>query len=248
MNTIYTCGIKINPISIGEILSIVEDWLSKGKKGFQITGVNIEQIALLSKDKNFVHYVNSSDIINIDGIAVYSYLKFKGYKLSERTLCADILSSLLNVADKKRESVYLLGATEETINQLVCNLNSKYPNINIVGYHNGYFTNEQEIVDDISSKSPNYLFIGMPSPFKERFITTYKKKLNAGVCFGVGGMFDILAGKAMRAPAKVQKLGLEWLYRITQNPSGHSKRVIKALLPCLKVFIKHLFEKKRQIY
>ena len=248
MNTIYTCGIKINPISIEEILSIVDDWLSKGKKGLQITGVNIEQIALLSKDKNFEDYVNSSDIVNIDGIAVYSYLKFKGYKLSERTLCADILSSLLDSAIRKGVSIYLLGATEETIKQLVCNLNSAYPNINIVGYHNGYFKNEQEIVKDISSKSPDYLFIGMPSPFKERFITTYKKELETGVCFGVGGMFDILAGKANRAPEKVQKLGLEWLYRITQNPSGHSKRVIKALLPCLNVFIKHLFEKKRQIY
>ena len=72
--------------------------------------------------------------------------------------------------------------------------------------------------------------------------------METGVCFGVGGMFDIIAGKANRAPEKVQKLGLEWLYRITQNPTGHSKRVIKALLPCLKVFIKHLFEKKRQIY
>lgn len=248
MNTIYTCGIKINPISIEEILSIVDDWLSKGKKGLQITGVNIEQIALLSKDKNFEDYVNSSDIVNIDGIAVYSYLKFKGYKLSERTLCADILSCLLDSANRKGESIYLLGATEETIKQLVCNLNSAYPNINIVGYHNGYFKNEQEIVKDISSKSPEYLFIGMPSPFKERFITTYKKELETGVCFGVGGMFDIIAGKANRAPEKVQKLGLEWLYRITQNPTGHSKRVIKALLPCLKVFIKHLFEKKRQIY
>lgn len=248
MNTIYTCGIKINPISLGEILSIVEDWLSKGKKGLQITGVNIEQIALLAKDKNFEYYVNSSDIVNIDGIAVYSYLKFKGYKLSERTLCADILSSLLDSANRKGESIYLLGATEETIKQLVCNLNSTYPNINIVGYHNGYFKNEQEIVKDISSKSPDYLFIGMPSPFKERFITTYKKELDTGVCFGVGGMFDILAGKAMRAPEKVQKLGLEWLYRITQNPAGHSKRVVKALMPCLKIFIKYLFEKKQQSY
>lgn len=246
MNTIYTCGIKINPLSVDEICSIVDKWLSEGKKGLQITGVNLEQIALLSKNRDFKTYVNSSDIVNIDGMIVYWYLRMKGFEVKHRTLCADILFSMLNRANKQKESVYLLGATQETIEQLVDNLQKQYPNINIIGYHNGYFKDEQSIVDDISSKCPDYLFIGMPSPFKERFITTFKQELNVGVCFGVGGMFDILAGKTKRAPEKVQKMGIEWLYRITQNPSSHSKRVLKALFPCLVVFCKYIFEQRKQ--
>lgn len=245
MNTIYTCGIKINPLSVDEICSIADKWLSEGRKGFQITGVNLEQIALLSKNKNFRNYINSSNIVNIDGMIVYWYLRVKGFKLKHRTLCADILLNMLNRANERKESVYLLGATQETMEQLVINVQKQYPNINIVGYHNGYFKDEQFIVADISSKYPDYLFIGMPSPFKERFITTFKYKLNVGICFGVGGMFDILAGKAKRAPEKVQKMGVEWLYRIMQNPFGHSKRVLKAMLPCLCVFCKYLFEKRK---
>jgi N-acetylglucosaminyldiphosphoundecaprenol N-acetyl-beta-D-mannosaminyltransferase len=246
MNTIFSCGIKINPIPTDEIINITDKWLSDKNKGFQITGINLEQIALLSKNKQFSNYINSSDIVNIDGMIVYWYLKIKGYKNVQRTLCADILIRMLQIANERKEKVYLLGATQETIEQLVKNIQHQYPNIDIVGFHNGYFKNEKEIVNDIAICNPDYLFIGMPSPFKERFITTYKKELNTGICFGVGGMFDILAGKAQRAPKQIQSLGLEWLYRITQNPVGHSKRILRAFIPCIKVFCKHLFEKKRQ--
>lgn len=246
MNTIYTCGIKINPINVGEILSLTEQWLNEGKKGFQITGVNLEQMALLSKQPDFSEYINASDVVNIDGIVVYWYLKLKRFNLSHRTLCADILASFLHNANKFSRRIFLLGATQETIEILVDKIHNSYPNIQIVGYHNGFFSDEKQIVEEISNVHPDYLFIGMPSPFKERFISTYKHQLNTGICFGVGGMFDIMAGKSQRAPEKIQKMGLEWLYRITQNPLGHSKRVIRALFPCLRIFLKHLFVPRRQ--
>ena len=246
MNTIYSCGIKINPITVSEISSITDKWLNEGKRGIQITGINIEQIALLSRDENFANYINASDIVNIDGVAVSWYLRLKGYKEYQRTLCADILRMMLQKANNKSQSIYLLGATQETIEILVDKIKMWYPNIDIKGYSNGYFDNEQNIVDDIRSKHPDYIFIGMPSPFKEYFITTYKNELNAGVCFGVGGMFDILAGKAKRAPQYIQKMGLEWLYRITQNPVGHTKRVFRALIPCMHIFIKHIFEPRNK--
>lgn len=246
MNTIYTCGIKINPINVDEISSLAEQWLNEGKKGFQITGVNLEQMALLSKQPDFSEYINASNIVNIDGIVVYWYLKLKRFKLSQRTLCADILYSFLHSADKFNRRIFLLGATQETVEMLVDKIHNNYPNIQIVGYHNGFFSDEKQIVEEVAKVHPDYLFIGMPSPFKERFISTYKSQLNTGICFGVGGMFDIMAGKVQRAPEKIQKMGLEWLYRITQNPLGHSKRIMRALLPCLKIFLKHLFEPRRQ--
>ena len=246
MNTIHSCGIKINPMTVSEISSITDKWLNEGKKGIQITGINIEQMALLDRDKDFVNYINASDIVNIDGVVVSWYLKLKGFRLYQRTLCADILAMMLQKANDRSQSIYLLGATQDTIEILVDKIKKQYPNIEIKGYHNGYFQNEQEIINDIKSKTPDYLFIGMPSPFKERFITTYKEVLNAGICFGVGGMFDILAGKVKRAPDRVQKMGLEWLYRISQNPIGHTRRVLRAFLPCMKIFMKHMFERQNK--
>ena len=247
MNTIYTCGIKINPISIDEISAVTEQWLSEGKKGFQITGVNVRQIAFLHKCNQFKDYINSSDIVNIDGVSVSWYLKLKGYKLSGRALCADIFQQLLQNANKNHRTIYLLGAKQDTIEKLVEVITREYSNIRIVGSHNGYFDDEHTIVRDIADKHPDYLFIGMPSPFKERFAATYKSNLETGVVLGVGGMFDIMAGNTKRAPRNVQKLGLEWLYRIYQNPIGHTKRFIHTLIPSMVVFIKHLFEPRKQI-
>ena len=248
MNTIYSCGIKINPISIDEISNKTERWLRDGNKGLQITGINIEQIAYTHKFPEFKTYINNSDIVNIYGVSVYCYLKLKGYKLGGRVLCADIFHRLLENANNNHRSIYLLGATQDTIETLTQVISQKYENITIVGSHNGYFSDEQAIINDIANKHPDYLFIGMPSPFKERFITTHKESLLAGICFGVGGMFDIMAGNVKRAPQKVQQLGLEWLYRITQNPIKHTKRVWQALLPCCYVFIKNLFEPRKQTF
>lgn len=244
MNTIHSCGIKIDLLSVNEISAIVNSSLEKGRKGFHLTGINIEQIALINKNKEFKDYINSSDIVNIDGTAVSLFLRLRGYKESKRALCADIFLNMLKTANEKKQRVYFLGASEDVILKLVKNIHDKYPNINITGFHNGYFNDESQIVSEISKTNSDYLFIGMPSPFKERFITTYKHNLNVGVCYGVGGMFDILAGKVNRAPAKIQKMGLEWLYRISQNPIGHSKRVLKALIPCLLVFLNDLFIKR----
>lgn len=247
MNTIFDCGIKFNPITANEVLDFVNHWGKEGKKGIQITGVNIEQIALLEKNNEFASYINNSDIVNIDGTIVYLFLKLKGYKIKQKTLCADILYKFLHDANEKRDSIYLLGATQDTIEKVVENIHKQFPNIIIAGYNNGYFKDEKPIVEDIKNRNPKYVFLGMPSPMKERFITKNKANLNAVVCFGVGGMFDIIAGKASRAPKWIQYFGFEWLYRITQNPIGHTKRIGRALFPCLKVFLKNLFKRKSQI-
>lgn len=243
-NTINEFGIKIDTYSAKEFVEHITYDLESGKRSIQVMGINIEQIALLKKDRNFRGYCNSSDYVNIDGTSVCLYLKILGYKHVNRALCADIFYKLMDYANDKGESIYLLGAAPDTIGLVVKNLKEKYPNITIAGYHDGYFKDEKNIVNEIRNLKPTFLFLGMPSPMKERFITTYKNDINAGIYYGIGGMFDIIAGKAERAPKFWQKIGLEWLYRITQNPKGHTKRVFRALGPCLSVLISNLFKKK----
>ena len=247
MNTIYDCGIKFNPISVSEILKVVCELKKLGRRGIQITGVNLEQVAQLEKNEKFADYVNASDFVNIDGSIVYWYLKLKGYPIEGRALCADILYGLLDEAERKGETVFFLGATQDIIERLVTDIHQKYPHIIISGYHNGYFDDDAEIVEMIKSASPTYLFLGMPTPKKEFFISEYKSVLNASVCFGVGGMFDILAGEVNRAPAWIQKCHMEWLYRISQNPIGHTKRVWRALVPCVKVMWRYRKTPKNQV-
>lgn len=236
-------GIKIDTYTVQEFVEHIIADIETGKRAVQVTGINIEQIALIKKCKEFKDYCNTSDYTNIDGTSVSVFLKLLGHKEAKRALCADIFYGLLEYADKKGKSIYLLGASPDVIPLVANNLSEKYSNINIVGFHDGYYKNEKEIIEEIKSAKPTFLFLGMPSPMKERFISLYKQELDASVCFGVGGMFDIIAGKAERAPQFWQKIGLEWLYRITQNPKGHTKRVYKALLPSLSVFFREMIKK-----
>ena len=171
----------------------------------------------------------------------------RGFKYVQRTLCADLLYGLLAEADRNHESIYLLGAGQDVIENVAARIKESYPGLKIAGYNNGYFKSEAEIVETIGKCAPDYLFLGMPSPMKERFISVNKDRLNARVSLGVGGMFDIIAGKAKRAPVWIQRCGLEWFYRITQNPVEHTKRVCRALFPCMAVFVKYLFEKRNQV-
>lgn len=245
MNTIYTCGIKINPMTVEEIVSQVNQWVSEGKKNIQITGVNSRQIAFLDKVENFASYINSSDLVNIDGTLVYLFLKLRGFKVKQKAMCADILYRFLEDANEKGDSIYLLGAAPDIVEKVAVNLKKQYPNISIVGIQDGYFKDEKAVVEDIRAKSPKYLFLGMPSPMKERFVATYRNELNATVNFGVGGMFDIVAGKAYRAPGWIQRFGLEWIYRIAQSPIKHGKRFMGGVFPCFKVLIKDIFKRKK---
>lgn len=236
-------GIKIDTYTVPEFVEHIIADVEAGKRAVQVTGINIEQIALIKKCKEFKDYCNTSDYTNIDGTSVSVFLKLLGHKCAKRALCADIFYGLLDYANKTGESIYLLGASPDIIPIVANNLSKKYPNVKILGFHDGYYNNDKKIIEEIKSFRPTFLFLGMPSPMKERFISLNKQEIDASVCFGVGGMFDIIAGKADRAPKFWQNIGLEWLYRITQNPKGHSKRVCKALLPSLYVFFGELFKK-----
>lgn len=240
-------GIHIDNLSVDEYIKSIIDAIKSGKRKLQMTGINIEQLALLEKDPSFASYCNASDWVNIDGTSVMVFLKMAGHgKSLERALCADIFLRLLDYANGNGESVYFLGTTQDAVETLVNNIRVSYPYINIVGYHNGYFRDDKQVVEEIKSLHPTFLFLGMPSPMKERFIYNNKDVMDVAFSYGVGGMFDILAGKARRAPEFWQKIGMEWLYRISQNPVDHTKRVFNSLLPSMRVAGKEIFRKRKR--
>lgn len=232
-------GIKIDTYTVPEFVEHIIADVEAGKRAVQVTGINMRQVSMLKTVPEFSGYCNSSDYVNIDGSSVSRFLRLVGHKDSKRALCADIFYGLLEYANSKAESVYFLGASSEVIEKVCDNIHSKYPKINIVGYHDGFFEDDLEIVNDIKSCRPTFLFLGMPSPNKERLVTLYKKEMDAAISFGVGGMFDIIAGKVERAPKFWQKIGLEWFYRAIQNRK-HMSRVFSQLVPFLSVLFKEI--------
>jgi len=148
--------------------------------------------------------------------------------LKERNIGGVIMmEELLLLANINSLSIYLLGAIKHNLDKLVLQIKGKYPNIIITGYRDGYFDkeDEKEIVNDISIKKPNFLFVGMGSPKQELFIYYNYEKLNANISLGVGGSFNVIAGLERPAP-NWTKYGLEWLFRSLIDPIKFKRYLI----------------------
>ena len=191
--------------------------------------VNVAKLVNLQKDKELFKSVNDSDLINVDGMGVIYGAKFLNFEIEKQHKVSgiDLFFELIKLSEKKSYKIFLLGGTEEVINITNKKLKIEYPNLSIVGFHNGYFWDKEEtIVEKIKKSGAKILFVAITSPKKENFINKWKKVLNVNFVMGVGGTFDIVSGKAKRAPAWMQKNGFEWIYRIIQEPKRMWKRYL----------------------
>lgn len=127
---------------------------------------------------------------------------------------------LLQRADAHRYRVYLFGASEPVLAAALRHIADHYQHADIVGAHHGYYEPgaESDIAEQITACRPDMLFVGNSTPMKERFLAHFVDRMNVPVCLGVGGGFDVLGGKVRRAPAVWQRLGLEWAFRLAQEP------------------------------
>jgi N-acetylglucosaminyldiphosphoundecaprenol N-acetyl-beta-D-mannosaminyltransferase len=246
MNSINIWGITINPLKKSEIVNLIDEHIAHNSWTFHLTGVNPETIAQVNSNSELLEAVNSSDLINIDNMLVVTTLRLLGYKIPERAACPDIFELLMQLANKRGYSVYFLGAKEEVLQLMLDKLRTKYPELKIAGARNGYYKPEEEasIVKQIESLKPDMLFIALPSPQKELFIFKYKKISGTRFAFGIGGVFDVQAGKVTRAPKWMRNIGLEGFHRAVQNPANYGKRYTTYYFPFLKLFLKEMFRKK----
>ena len=131
-----------------------------------------------------------------------------------------------------------MGATDEVLDKTVARMEADYPGVSIVGRQHGYFAagEDEAIAQRIAGARPDVLFVAMTSPRKENFLARWSGLMGVPVCHGVGGSFDVMAGKVERAPESWQRLGLEWLYRVKQEPRRLWKRyLITNMLFCALV-------------
>lgn len=191
--------------------------------------VNAAKIVALQKNLKLRESVNYCDIINADGQAVIWASRFLKNPLPERVAGIDLMENLVAIAHKEEYKIFFLGAKEEIVSNVVSIYSNKFsPNI-IAGYRNGYFDKGQEksIAKQVSDSGANILFVAISSPKKEIFLSENKSILkNVNFIMGVGGSFDVVSGLVKRAPQWMQKFGLEWLYRLIQEPKRMWRRYL----------------------
>jgi len=236
-------GYNIDNLTVQETIDRIEYYIYQGKRIHHVV-LNVAKL-VQSRQNSLLHKsIENADIINIDGAGIIYGMRLLGLKPKERVAGIDLMYNLLSVAENNKFSIYLLGATDKVLEDLILSFKIKFPNLRIAGFHNGYFEEEDEapVVNEIASLNPNILFVGISSPKKEIFIKRYKDQLNTNFIMGVGGSFDIFAGKTKRAPLILQNYGLEWLYRCYQEPTRLLKRYIVTNTIYLFLLIKECYK------
>ncbi|MDG1286984.1 MAG: WecB/TagA/CpsF family glycosyltransferase [Rickettsiales bacterium] len=208
-----------------ETLALIGQAITK-RQSLQHVVVNVAKLVHCQKDEALYHDVSGSDLINIDGMGVVWGARMAGFDIPERVAGVDLMDNTLKFCAEKGYRPYILGAKPEILEQAVENLTAKYPVLEFAGTQHGYYDreNEQQVMEAIRDSKPDCLFIAISSPHKERIMGAYKEMMDIPFIMGVGGSVDVFAGFVTRAPQWMQKRGLEWLYRIIQEPRRMWKR------------------------
>ena len=220
MSKVNFLKIPIDAITMKQTLSKIEEAIVNGKQ-IHHSVVNAIKITKMESDIKLRESVFSADLINADGQSVVWAAKLLGKKIPERVTGIDLMENLVELSFGKGYRCYFLGAAEDVVSELVNMYEKKYSKDLIAGYRNGFFDKSQEndIANIIADSRPNILFVAMTSPKKEVFLNDYKKTLkNVNFIMGVGGSFDVISGKINRSPLWMRKIGLEWFFRILQEP------------------------------
>ena len=236
-----------SPMDSGTMIDAVSHIESKLIAGefLQHVVVNVAKLVHMQTDQKLADSVNACDVINIDGMGVVIGARFCGHHIPERVAGVDLFHNLLAMSAKRGFSVFLLGAEEEIVAATAIKVKEQNPNLTIAGYHHGYFWDDEEaVVKIIRESGAKLLFVAITSPKKENFINKWQDKLGVDFVMGVGGTFDVVAGKVKRAPVWMQNSGLEWLYRVIQEPRRMWKRYLVTNTKFAWLILKERFFKK----
>jgi N-acetylglucosaminyldiphosphoundecaprenol N-acetyl-beta-D-mannosaminyltransferase len=211
-------GTPVDMLSLREAAGRIEEYIGQGVPRLVVTA-NPEIIMLARSDAGFGEILAKADMVTADGIGVVMAARILGVPLRERVTGIDLSRELFLAAARKGYRIYLLGAAPGVAEQAARNLAGEFPGIRIVGCHDGYFSDDGPVVADIKAKAPDILLAALGMGKQEKWVWRHKAELGVPVSIGVGGSLDVYAGIARRAPLWMQRLGLEWLYRLLRQPS-----------------------------
>ncbi|MCX6088780.1 MAG: WecB/TagA/CpsF family glycosyltransferase [Candidatus Atribacteria bacterium] len=219
-------GLSITDCSLKTMVEVIDQSITE-KNQVHIVTLNPEMLARQVHEKSFYRVLQRAEFCIADGNGLIWASGFLGKKIEHRIPGIDLLEALFQETGRKPWSFYFLGSRQEVVEHLAEIIPKQFPHLRIAGTHDGFFTDDQVICDQINQSHPDIVLVGLGSPKQEYWIDKNRSRLSSFVFMGVGGSFDVLSGVKKRAPLFLRKIRLEWAYRVFSEPSRF-RRIIPA--------------------
>lgn len=221
-------GIPVTPFTMDEAVSYITGEVQEGKQLLTVTA-NAEIIMVAQNDERYkTLLINKADLILPDGAGTVWGGNHLGYHIPERVAGYDLFLRLLAEAATKNIKVFLFGGVPGIAESAAIEGQKRFSGLKITGTHNGYFTDTDvpAIIDEINKSGAQMLFAALGAPKQEYWLSEHAQELKPRLLMGLGGSFDVLAGKVKRAPEWMQEAKLEWLYRLLKQPSRFTRMLV----------------------
>ena len=246
-NKVRILGIDVDNIDVDEAGIITKELIENSNKSCKvIVAPNTEFIMMAQKDEEFYNILRGADLATPDSVGVMIGGKLQKKPFKQRIPGQMYFRKVLEVGEKEGWTFYLLGGKGDVPALAAENVKKIYPNLKIVGYHEGFFEkdSEEDVIAEINKLQPNVLFVAMGAPIQEKWIAKHKDELKVDVAAGQGGTFDYEAGKIKRAPVIFQKLGIEWFWRLILQPSRIFRMIVLPIYLMKIIFTKDITKGK----
>ena len=235
-------GVGIDKLTGQEALQQIGAFIASGQP-HQIVTANAEIIYQASKNEKMRSVINKAQMVTADGSGVVWASRQLGQPLPQRVTGIDLVNGICEQSAKEKWKIYILGSAPGVAATAAVNIRDKFPGCNIIGTHHGYFhaKEEKQILAELEQLQPDVLFVALGAPKQEYWIAEHMEQLQIPVAMGIGGSMDVLSGNVKRAPKWMQKMSLEWLYRLIIQPTRF-KRMLA--LPKFMLAVKKQAKKK----
>ncbi|WP_425061004.1 N-acetylglucosaminyldiphosphoundecaprenol N-acetyl-beta-D-mannosaminyltransferase [Sporomusa carbonis] len=219
-------NIMIDTVTMSEAVAKIEQYIAE-KTPHLIATANAEMVMMAQEDQELAAILRQCALVVPDGAGVVWAARHQGYTMPERVTGYDLAQNLLAKAVAKGYRVFMFGGQPDIVEKAKNIALKQYPGLNVAGTRHGFFSAQDEpaIIESIQSAKPDILLVALGVPKQEKWLAKHLEKLNVPVCMGVGGTFDVMAGAVKRAPLWMQRINLEWLFRLICQP----QRIIRMM-------------------
>jgi N-acetylglucosaminyldiphosphoundecaprenol N-acetyl-beta-D-mannosaminyltransferase len=221
-------GCEIDRLDMDATVARCAELIEAGEP-VQHVAVNVAKIVALRDDPRLAAIVAGCALVSADGQPLVWASRLLRDPLPERVAGIDLMHRLLALAEERGYRVFVLGAREDVLGAAVARLRELHPRLELAGWHHGWFTDaeDEQVCEEIRAAAPHVLLVAMSSPRKEEWLSRHAARLGVPFSMGVGGSIDVVAGVTRRAPRWMQRAGLEWLYRLLQEPLRLGPRYLR---------------------